>query len=427
MKRLSVAVCAGTLLALAACSSGSPSAPSTEATDRLEVLSWWTSASEHPALERLFADYKAAHPDVEVVDLSVKGGSGSNVQVVLTQRRQSGNPPDVWQTFAGASVKAYADSGQIADVSSVYSSGPFGQSIPAALKDAVTQNGKQWGVSTGAHRQNVLFYNTAALAKAGINVPATGYTVDALVGDLAKAKAAGVTPLCLGAKDTFTSAELFENILLAEIGPDGWSQITSDRFDWRGAQVRAALQKFAKVLDAADPQAGGLTWDQATGKFARGECAFESMNDSAYAELVKAGAEEGTDFEAAPFPGTETTFLAVVDTFVVANNATNSKNALDFLTVLTTPETQLAFNKLKGSVPIGSDVPIDSMSPYQQETAQALRSGEPLLSIVHGEAMSPQFQQGFYDAVSTFVDSRDANAFAKTLADALSLRPGIAP
>lgn len=428
MKRLSTAVALGavTAVALAACSSATPSAPSTSATNRLEVLSWWTSASEKPALEQLFTDYKAAYPGVEVVDLSVAGGSGSNVQVVLAQRLKSGTPPDVWQTFVGASVKAYAASGQVADVSSVYASGSFAQSLPPGMKDAVTRDGKQFGVPTGAHRSNVLFYNTAALTKAGINPPTAGYTVETFVADLAKAKSAGV-PLCLGGKDTFAAAELFENILLAQIGAEGWKKIVGDTFDWNGADARAALATFSTVLDAADPQAGGLSWDQATAKLAKGECAFESMNDSAYGELVRGGAEEGSTFGAVAFPGTDASFLAVVDTFVVAKNAANGKNALDFLTVLTKPETQLAFNKLKGSVPIGSDVPVDGMSPYQQASAAALRKGEPLLSIVHGEAMSPQFQQGFYDAVSTFVDSRDAGAFSRTLSDAVNRRPPIAP
>ncbi|MCA1693764.1 MAG: hypothetical protein LC749_03025 [Actinobacteria bacterium] len=46
-------------------------------------------------------------------------------------------------------------------------------------------------------------------------------------------------------------------------------------------------------LDYADPEAGALTWDQVTRKLAGGGCAFESMNDSAYGELVVDGAKEG--------------------------------------------------------------------------------------------------------------------------------------
>jgi glucose/mannose transport system substrate-binding protein len=43
-----------------------------------------------------------------------------------------------------------------------------------------------------------------------------------------------------------------------------------------------------------------------------------------------------------------------------------------------------------------------------------------LLSIAHGEAMSPEFQEGFYDAVFTYVRTRSADAFADDLEDAVA-------
>ena len=43
-----------------------------------------------------------------------------------------------------------------------------------------------------------------------------------------------------------------------------------------------------------------------------------------------------------------------------------------------------------------------------------------LLSIAHGEAMSPEFQEGFYEAIATYVRTRDADAFADDLEDAVS-------
>jgi len=43
-----------------------------------------------------------------------------------------------------------------------------------------------------------------------------------------------------------------------------------------------------------------------------------------------------------------------------------------------------------------------------------------LLSIAHGEAMSPEFQEGFYDAVSTYVRTRNADAFADDLEEGVA-------
>ena len=44
------------------------------------------------------------------------------------------------------------------------------------VKDAVTRDGKQFGVPTGAHRSNVLFYNTAALTTASASPDLTRST-----------------------------------------------------------------------------------------------------------------------------------------------------------------------------------------------------------------------------------------------------------
>src|SRR6185437_8358154 len=62
---------------------GGQKANFSEATDRLEVVSWWVSPSEHPAFEVLLNTFKAANPKVNVIDGSIAGGGGSNVQVAL--------------------------------------------------------------------------------------------------------------------------------------------------------------------------------------------------------------------------------------------------------------------------------------------------------------------------------------------------------
>ena len=394
-----------------------------EATTNLEVISWWTSGSEEQALNVLFDAYRKAHPQVTIVNATVAGGGGSNASVVLAQRLLRGDPPDSWQTFPGAALRQYASQGQLSDVSNVVRDSGLGANVPKVVLDGLTVNGKQYGVPTSSHRGNVLFFNQKLLAQAGVANPSAGYTPERFLSDLAELDAAGVIPLCLGAKDRFTTTALFENVLLGVVGADGWSRIAADRFDWRGAQVRDSLTQFGKILDYADPEGAGLTWDAATKKLASGGCAFETMNDSAYGELVQAGATEGTDFGVVAYPGTDGNYVAVVDTFVRARQAKNGRNAADFLTVIGTPEVQVAFSKAKGSVPVRTDADISTLSPYQQSAAQALRTEAVLWSITHGSVMSPQFQQGFYDAVESYVRSRDAGAFSNTLTDAMRRQP----
>jgi glucose/mannose transport system substrate-binding protein len=265
-----------------------------------------------------------------------------------------------------------------------------------------------------------LYFNVSVLAKAGVAPPAPGYDLVTFGSDLRRLRDAGVTPLCLGARDPFTTVELFENVLLGSVGVDGWRDLTGDTLDWRGTRVRSALQSFGELLGYADPQAGGLTWDAAMGKLASGGCAFGSMNDSAYGELVAGGGREGADFGAVPFPGTGGAFLAVVDVFVAATRAANARNAMAFLGVIGRPEVQTAFSRAKGSVPVVRDADASSLPAYQRAASADLWTLPVLMSVTHGQAMRPEFQEGFYDAVQAYVRSREPDAFADALEDAVA-------
>ena len=406
---------------LAACGGGGQKANFSEPTKRLEVISWWVSPSEHPAFEVLLNAFKAGNPDVEVIDGSIAGGGGSNVQVALAARLRAGDPPDVWQTFLGSSLRGWVDAKRIADVSGVYESSGLDSTMPQALLDAATYRVKAWGVPTGSHRGNVLWFNQRMLRDAGVRAPGPGYTTEAFEADLAKVAASGRTALCLGGKDRFTATELFENTLLGVIGTDGWARIRDDSFDWRGSQLRQALSQFAQIVSRADPNAGGLTWDQAAKKLATGQCAFLSMNDSVYGELVANKSVEGKDFGYVPYPGTTGAYLAIVDTFVVSSDATDGVNAMKFMATIADPKTSLEFNKVKGSVPIRNDVDVSSLPAYQRQASESLWKDKVLLSITHGELMSTDFQQAVYDAVSAFVQSKNTDAFIDTLQNSIEV------
>ena len=413
-----VAAVAAIALALSGCGGETPTS-ATASTKRLEVVSWWTSGSEAAALRVLFATFRRSNPGVRAINAAVPGGAGSNAIVELAKRLQHHDPPDVWQTFAGKSVQAYASTGVVRSVGSIFArEGLRARMNPTILK-ALMHDGRPSGVPTGAHRSNVLWFNKKVLEHAGVSPPSSGYTLAAFLADLEKVKASGGTPLCLGGRDPFTKVELFENTLLSVIGTRGWNDMVSDNLDWRSGRVRTALERFGAILGYADPNASRLTWDQATRKLASGGCAFESMNDSAFGELVADGAHEGEDFGAIPFPGTDGSFLAVVDVFVAAAKAKDAKNALAFLSGIEQPATQLAFSRAKGSIPVVRDVNVSSLPAYQRQSSKAFWTLPVLLSIGHGEALSPQFEEGLYNAVSDYVRTRSPNAFAADLETAV--------
>ena len=297
-------VAAAVAIVVSACGSNKPTSAAVS-TNRLEVVSWWTSKSESAALNDLFAAFRQANPGVRVINAAVAGGAGSNAIVALAKRLQHNDPPDVWQTFAGKSVQGYASRGQIRSVASIFAQEHLGATMNRTILTALMHDGQPYGIPTGAHRSNVLWFNTKLLKRAHVAPPSSGYTVASFISDLEKVKASGETPLCLGAKDPFTTVELFENTLLSSIGTRGWQHMVQNGLDWRSKQVKTALNNFGAILRYADPDASRLTWDQATKKLAAGGCAFESMNDSAFGELIADGAARARTLTASPSPAPE--------------------------------------------------------------------------------------------------------------------------
>jgi glucose/mannose transport system substrate-binding protein len=260
--RAAVAI-AALALTLGACGGDSPTSATTS-TKRLEVVSWWTSGSEAAALDALFAAFRQSNAGVDAVNGAVAGGAGSKAIVELAKRLQDGDPPDVWQTFAGKSVQGYASRSVVRSVAPVFAREDLRARMQPTILRSVMRDGQPYGVPTGAHRSNVLWFNTRLLERAGVTPPSSGYTLAAFLGDLKKVRASGATPLCLGGKDRFTTVELFENTLLSSIGTGGWKDMVADDLDWRGGRVQTALKRFGAMLGYSDPQASGLTWDQAT-------------------------------------------------------------------------------------------------------------------------------------------------------------------
>ena len=449
---------ATTALAITACSGGS----TPTANGSIDVLSWWTSTSESSALNVLVDRYEKQNPGTSVDEIAVVGGGGSQAHVVLATRIAHGDPPDVWQSLVGGNITAWHNAGAVGDVSSLFTDEVKAQ-LPENVLSSVSVDGKQYAAPLSAHRANVLMYNRDVLKGAGIAEPGEGYTLDQFLADLDALKAKGTTPLCIGGADSISTAGLFEAVLLATVGKEGWERIEADRFDWSGQEAQNALSTFGRLMDYTDATGKNNTWSEASGRLAAGECGFYQMNDSAFAESTAlndsgAAAGAGTDTDtpstgapstgtnvdapssatpsagtdtdtpstgaspvaATVFPGTEGMFLMVVDSFVASSSTDNRDSANAFLTTVLDPQVETDFCKVKGCVPVRNDADVSSLTPYQQQTAGALRSQTVLNSISYGEVISPAMQDGFFQAVKDYVSTRDAASFNRILTERLN-------
>jgi glucose/mannose transport system substrate-binding protein len=398
---------------IAAAQDASPAAGGGTPEDQLEIFSWWTTAGEAAGLQQLFDAFSAQFPDVEVVNAAVAGGAGSNAQVALQTRLSAGEPPDSWQSHPGAELWArYVEPGYTEPVTALYEEQGWNDRFPQGVLDQITFDGEVHLVPVGVHRGNVMFYNRQVLADNGIDV-SDDWTMDDYFAAAETLSAAGVAALGLGSKDTFAVVQLFENTLLATLGPDDFAAIWRGEVGWDDERVTHAIEYLAQYFDSVNEDHPALTWDGAADAVYAGTAAFTSMGDWLYGDATAKEQAENTGW--VNHPGTGGSFVAVIDGFTMPVGAPHPVNARNWLIAAGSAEAQAAFAPHKGAIPARSDADASGFSEYMQWSAGSFGADAVVPSLPHGGAASPQFQQAVNDAIITFVVDLDVATFQEAL------------
>lgn len=381
--------------------------------DQLEIFSWWTAGSEAAGLDALFAFFLAEYPDVEIINAAVAGGAGSNAQAALQTRLQGGDPPDSWQSHPGEELLArYVEPGFCEPITALWEEMGWNDVIPEGLAEQSTVDGEKYLIPVGVHRGNVMFFNRQILSDNGVEI-GESISVDDFFAACDTLQAAGVTPLGLGSIDGFEAPHMFECFLAAELGPEGYSGLWTGETAWDSEEVTAAIETFARALDYVNEDHPALTWDGAMDYVLEGTAAFTIMGDWAWGNVVLREAE--ADFGYVTAPGTEESFIAVVDGFTLPVNAPHPINAENWLRVVGSAEAQIEFAPYKGCIPARTDVDTSQLNEYGQWSANDFAEATVLRSNAHGAAASPQFQSTIADAIVTFLVDRDVAMLQEAL------------
>ena len=130
-----------------------------------------------------------------------------------------------------------------------------------AWVDLGTVDGKTYGLAVQANSKSVFWYRPDTFRAMGLEVPKTWAE---LLSVTKRIKAARQTPWALGARDSWTLTDWFENIYIRTGGPTKYSQLFSGRLPFDHASVIAALKRMTTILDdqfVAGGISGALTQD----------------------------------------------------------------------------------------------------------------------------------------------------------------------
>jgi glucose/mannose transport system substrate-binding protein len=421
-KSLTLFALVGTMVLLAACGGGAPAGA-----DQVEVFSWWTGGGEaagHDAMIKVFA---AEYPDTEFINAAVAGGAGTNARAVLASRLQAGDPPDSWQAHAGQEIiGTYVAAGQIESLNSLFEEEGWGKVMPATLLPLISKGDQIYSVPVNIHRANVMWTNPALLAELGVTVPTTW---DEFFTACDTIEAAG--KICLSMGEQWTAMHLFEVVLLGELGPDKYNALWDGTGDWGSADVTAAVETYAMVLQHVNSDASGLTWQDAAQLVANGDAAFNIMGDwcdgyfSGDAAGGNLGLVPGEGYGWAPPPGTDGTFQFLSDSFTLAKGAPHAEGALAWLKTAGSKAGQEAFNPVKGSICARTDCDTTLFNAYLQTAMADWASDRVVGSLTHGVTANDTWKNEINTALGLFLSdsNRNVEAFQSALVAAAAAYP----
>ncbi|MBV1700813.1 MAG: ABC transporter substrate-binding protein [Hyphomicrobiales bacterium] len=364
---------------------------------KAEVIHWWTSGGEAAAV-KVFADaYNKAGG--QWVDSAIAGGDAARAAGI--NRIVGGNPPTMMQFNTGKQLDELVKNDFLANLDAAASAGNWKAVLPKAILNASMRNGHFYALPVNIHGQNWVFFNQKAFAEAGITAPKTWEDV---LADGPKLKAKGIIPLAHGGQK-WQDKILFDAVLAGDGGaalfrkvysPDAQAAIADPKFK----QVAETFKKLRGLMDEGMP---GRNWNDATAMVITGKAGMQVMGDWAKGEFLAAHQTAGKEYGCAVIGSG---YIMGGDVFVFPKLKSAEGTAAQALLekVMFSPETQIAFNMKKGSVPVRTDVEATGMDSCAQQGMTALKDPERQLPSV-SYLISPDEDGALQDVVTQYLNT----------------------
>jgi glucose/mannose transport system substrate-binding protein len=389
--------------ALAACG-GAPTTADDPEAQEIYILDWLTSGSELAAMDSLRDLLRKRVPHIQFTTHSVEDPPLSCYERCADMPTM----PDSFEGIGGADLLTWAKKGALVPIDALAVEQGWRDVFPEPVLASTRLNGTRlpgtlYGVPLDLERDNTLFYNKALFTANGITPPTS------IAGALEAARAfdaKGMKALAVSAAGGWTIASmLFEEILVAEAGPDFVESYLTGRATGDAPEMRAALTDLAALFDYANPDRTTTGWGDAVKRLCAGESAMLMIPDFAKGQLKYEGcfAPDKVGYVPLEPPGAPT-FVFVGLAFNLTEAARHPRNGMEFLRVVGSKEGQESFNRIKLTVPPRLDADVSDFDfMTQQETAEYRAPGERLVLGYSAQASSA-FQEVVHPALQRFAD-----------------------
>ena len=215
----------------------------------ITVTSLW-GGSEQDAFQKVLDEFKA-----KTGNTATYQANRTNYATVLQSKITSGSPPDVAIMPGLGFLRQFARSGGIKKVSDLgIDPASLEGNYPPGILDPGKVDGDLYGIMVKFNSKSTFWYRPDKLQAAGASVPASWDDLKALITTL-QGKG-DKTPLALGAKDSWTLTDWFEEIYLRQNGVDAYKKLFSPDGDWTDPTVGKALDTMKEVITNANVPGG---------------------------------------------------------------------------------------------------------------------------------------------------------------------------
>jgi raffinose/stachyose/melibiose transport system substrate-binding protein len=404
-KYAAITLAATTALTLAACggSSGSPSS----AGSKHVTLTWWNNATTgdlKTVWTQAAAAYHAAHPNVTIQSVPIQNEAfTTKVPAALN----SNNPPDIYQQWGSGQEATQVPSGKLTDLTP-YTSSWIGQlGVPA---NAWQVNGKQYGVPYDLHTVG-FWYRKDLFTKVGIASPPT--TMTEFNADVAKLKAAHITPIAVGSKDKWPDAFWWEYFAVRECSTATLKaaikadNLSAPCFVKAGTDLKSfmATNPFQTGFLGTAAQVGA---GSSAGMVSNGQAAMELQGDWDPGVMAPLSTDKSLNSQLGwfPFPsvpggaGSATTALGGGDGYSCTTGAAEPACA-DFLKYLDTPAIQAKVVAANVGLP-ANPAAASALTLPAMQSVQQYNQAAPYIQTYFDIAMPTNVGQTLDTAIANF-------------------------
>src|SRR5580765_5782151 len=251
-RAMSIVALVALLVATACSSAGTPGGSSGTAPpgSQITVMSLW-GGSEQDSFQKVLDAFKAKTGVIANYE-SIR----DNYSTILQTRISGGNPPDVAIIPGIGFLRQFARQGSLKKVADLgIDVNALKSNYPPGILEIGQVDGTQYAIMVKFNSKSTMWFRPDKFKTLGVSAPSDFAGFTKLLGDI---KAKGTAPMGLGAADSWTLTDWFENIYAKQAGPEKYDQLFSGKLPWTAATVAAAVDTMKSAIKD-DYVAGGIT------------------------------------------------------------------------------------------------------------------------------------------------------------------------